>query len=86
MSYTITQAVIDMLKDWPEGEIRSLKQICRHTESNLSRHGIEDDVLETVVSARLRERKAIFGIVSVRGISKYQKKIKSQPEEGESNG
>ena len=81
MSYTLTQAVIDMLKDWPEGEIRSLKQICKFTEKNLRKHGIENDALETVVSARLRERKAIFGIISIQGISKYQKMTRFSLEE-----
>ena len=73
MSYSMTQAVIDMLKEWPEGETRSLRQMSRLTERNLKRHGINDDALDSVVSARVRERKEIFGISSVRGISRYKK-------------
>lgn len=73
MSYSLTQAVIDMLKDWPEGETRSLKQMSRLTEHNLRKHGVSDDALDSVVSARVRERKALFGIVSIRGISRYRK-------------
>jgi hypothetical protein len=72
----MTQAVIDMLKEWPEGETRSLRQMSRLTERNLKRHGINDDALDSVVSARVRERKEIFGISSVRGISRYKKVCK----------
>lgn len=78
MSYSLTQAVIDMLKDWPEGETRSLKQMSRLTERNLRKHGISDDALDSVVSARVRERKAIFGITSIRGISRYKKVCKEK--------
>ena len=73
MSYSMTQAVIDMLKDWPVGEIRSLKQMRELTEGNLKKHGIHDGALDSVVSARVRERKELFGIVSIKGISRYRK-------------
>ncbi len=87
MSYSLTQAVIDMLKDWPEGETRSLKQMSRLTERNLRKHGIADDALDSVVSARVRERKVLFGIVSIKGVSRYRKvgsEISSKPLEAES--
>lgn len=81
MSYTMTQAVIDMLRDWPAGEIRSLRQMSRLTEGNLRKHGVHDEALDSVVSARVRERKALFGIVSIKGVSKYLKVGKGIPSE-----
>lgn len=73
MSYTITQAVIDMLTEWPVGEIRNAKEIRGITYKHLLDHGIEEVPLDDVVLRRQRERKLSFGIVSRSGSSKYLK-------------
>lgn len=76
MKYTKTQAVIDMLKEWPEGETRNLRTMRQKAEDLFHRHGESGEMMETFVSARLRERKDIFGISSMQGIGIYRKEVR----------
>jgi len=76
MRYTKTQAVIDMLKEWPEGETRNIRTMRQKAEELYHGNGETGEMMETFVSARLRERREIFGISSMQGIGVYRKEVK----------